>query len=366
MLRSYKDNSPFKNEDEYGFVEALARVEAEDILDHYNAENIIKDNSRNELIHSCLIDRVDPHHTNGDANPSASINTKTKKYHCFSFGGGDIFWLLEKLEGSVQAGLNSLNGLIKDSSENQEKFMERLRQALVVEQNVLTIPHYSERILKGWVGLIHPYLTDGRGLRHDVLEEYKVGWSESDNRIIMPHYFKGDLVGWQKRSLPYDTLNRWPMTILDETELKAGVKQVQKYKNTPGFPKNETLFNYDKAIKQDSVIVTEGVFRVYKAEGFEGRPFNVVSNFSSKLSKEHASLLSSFKNVYVMFDDDYAGYRGSYWALVRLMKKTNVYWIPPVRGIDLADMDAESVELAMSSALPSPLAMVQIKARLGS
>lgn len=365
----YSGNSPFASTatsgDVSGWKEALARVDAQDILDHYNAENITVDESRGEIIHSCLIDRVDPHHSHGDASPGASINMKSMLYNCFSYGGGNLFWFLEKMEGSVQKGIEALGGLIRDSFEDQGKLMDKLRQLLVVEEKTISIPSYSPRILKAWEGLLHPYMTDERGFSEEVLDRYRVGFDPKDNRVIMPHFYQEKLVGWQKRALPYDSLNRWPRTELTDKEIEDNVKAVQKYKNTPSFPKTETLFNYDEAVKHpESVIVTEGALRVYRAEGFEDR-VNVVSNFSAKLSKEQAQLLSPFGKVYVMYDDDFAGWRGSYWALIRLAKLTNAYWIPPVKDKDLADMDRDGVESALSSALPSPLALAKIKQKLG-
>ena len=56
----------------------LRMVSAADILDHYHAENVSLQGD--ELIHSCIIDKVHPHHSNGDQTPSAAFNREKMLY----------------------------------------------------------------------------------------------------------------------------------------------------------------------------------------------------------------------------------------------------------------------------------------------
>lgn len=65
-------------------LEYLRRIDAEAVLEHYGADNVHQHGD--EIIHSCLIDRVDPHHSHGDANPSASLNVDKKVYNCIAPG----------------------------------------------------------------------------------------------------------------------------------------------------------------------------------------------------------------------------------------------------------------------------------------
>lgn len=332
------------------YASSISRVDAEDILNHYGAENVFE--MGDELIHSCLIDHVHPHHANGDQNPSASINKNTKQYNCFSYGGGSVFWFLEEMEGDLHKAVAKFGDVIRESMEDHPGFMERLKKVLFDEEQVKTIPHYSDRLIKPWEGMLHPYLTEIRGLPTSILDEYRVGWSEQENRIIMPHFFNGRLVGWQRRSIPKGSY--WPATAEDYD---------QKYKNSPNFPKVETLFNYDKAVQfPDEVITTEGAMRVYNAESFPDRPLNVVSHFSAKVSKQQADLLAGFNNVYIWNDDDYAGYSGAYWALYRLYKRTNVYLIT---GGDLADMGVDEAMARKELAIPATQAFDYLKEKLG-
>jgi hypothetical protein len=65
--------------------------------------------------------------------------------------------------------------------------------------------------------------------------------------IIIPHYWYGELVGWQYRWILDKELPGW----------------LQKYTNTKDFPKERTLFNFDRAKESDlPVIVCESVTTV--------------------------------------------------------------------------------------------------------
>lgn len=62
------------------------RIDPREVLAHYGAENVSERiNSKDgttELIHSCLLDTVEPHHAHGDAKPSASMNIEHKMFNC--------------------------------------------------------------------------------------------------------------------------------------------------------------------------------------------------------------------------------------------------------------------------------------------
>jgi hypothetical protein len=56
------------------------RLDAREVLAHYDAENCREERNRDgttEIIHSCLLDRVEPHHSHGDQNPSACLAGNT-------------------------------------------------------------------------------------------------------------------------------------------------------------------------------------------------------------------------------------------------------------------------------------------------
>ena len=89
--------------DERLYYRYLHSLDAREVLVHYGAEHVTEqpgEDGTTELVHSCLIDRVEPHHRNRDANPSASVNVEKRKFICYaSQWRGDLFHLVMKMEG---------------------------------------------------------------------------------------------------------------------------------------------------------------------------------------------------------------------------------------------------------------------------
>jgi len=193
----------------------LRRVDVEAILSHYGAANITEDGD--ERLHSCLLDRIEPHHARGDQNPSASANVTRKLYICRAFWGGDIFQFVQKMERADHFAdilpiiAPFLDGVTVDSAEFQTE-VAKLLAAGPVEADVP--PTYSERVLKGWANF-HPYLAD-RGVSLEAASRLQLGYDPAAVRITFPHWVILDgqprLVGWQKRALSDP---RWPMTLPD-------------------------------------------------------------------------------------------------------------------------------------------------------
>ena len=83
------------------YEEYKRRLDARAVLEHYGAENLSEIPGRDgstEIVHSCLLDRVEPHHRNGDQNPSAACNVDLKLYCCYSYWSGDLFHFIAKME----------------------------------------------------------------------------------------------------------------------------------------------------------------------------------------------------------------------------------------------------------------------------
>src|SRR6476659_8685083 len=118
----------------------ISLIDPYEVLRMYGARNVSphkKENGQTELIHSCLIDRVEPHHSNGDENPSASLNAELLKYSCFSYGGGDLLWLIQKMEGTDRRGvLAVLSRLLQGKEQTSEQFLDELERIFVKDQRV--------------------------------------------------------------------------------------------------------------------------------------------------------------------------------------------------------------------------------------
>lgn len=331
--------------DEKSLSEYRRRIDMESVLDHYGARNTSRlqgVDGTTEIRHSCLLDTVDPHHNHGDENPSARANLDYKLYHCYTFGGGDVFWFIMQMEQkeTVREIIPILSKFLGEATESSADFLKELDGFFTKTEVKTEIPTYSERVLKPWMKF-HPYLSEVRGVSIEAASLLKVGYDDRDRRIVFPHFMEGKLVGWQKRAITDD---RWPLTQPDEHGVMA------RWKSTASFPKSEWLYNLDRVRSSNrrTVVVVESPMSVLKAETL-GLDSLVVATFGAKTSEKQAELLSTFEKVYVWFDHDPAGSAGERLLIERLWKRTQVLRVPPEIDKDLADYDTENEVLSRLS-----------------
>lgn len=316
----------------------LRNVDPMDILRKYNAKNIHYEG--NKIIHSCLLDQVNPHHSHGDENASAVMFADTLSYNCWSYGGGSILWFIQEMEGvNSDEALNILAELMQDRWDNDSYSIVEYVKSVFKERSDQQIPVYSKVILRPWLK-IHPYLTEERGISETAIQRLRLGYDEDDDKIVIPHFWKGDLVGWQKRRLP---------TTPDEPGNP-------KYKSSTDFPRRTTLYNYDRVVKRGhrDVVVVESPMSVAKAETFfdlGATHFgNVVGSFGAAITNQQLEYLKNFDSVTVYFDADAAGYKGALKAYNQLKNSVKVFLIPPLTSEDLSDLDLDRAEGMMGKA----------------
>lgn len=324
--------------------EYLRRIDCEAVLEHYGAENVHRDGD--ELVHSCILDQVEPHHAHGDATPSARLNVEKKLFNCWSFGGGDIFWLILQMEQKqyFHEIAPLLSRFLGDAVVDTKSFIEEI-EGFFHQEGQAPLPTYHQQALKGWM-FYHPYLAT-RGINFETAERLGVGYDERMNRIVIPVHHGDQLVGWQKRSIPAS--EEWP-----GTEPPKGTGHVPKYLNPPGFPKHQVLYNLNRVVERGEreVILVESPFSVIKAEAL-GIP-NAVASFGASPSGEQLAQLRRFDKVYVWYDDDDAGYRGASLAIEGLLHYTNVILVSPDGNEDLGDYDSKDEALKWVSENQTP------------
>lgn len=321
------------------------RLDARAVLEHYGAENLSEIPGRDgstEIVHSCLLDRVEPHHRNGDQNPSAACNVDLKLYCCYSYWSGDLFHFIAKMERKDHLAdiLPVIGQFLDGATSTSEDILKELDSLLFhVESLSLDIPVYSPKVLEPWA-YSHPYLREVRGISLQASSKLQIGYDPDANRIVFPHFWKGDLVGWQKRAIPegYD----YPPTS----------PNYPKYKNSTGFPKSTTLYNFDNVDVKEPVIVVESPMSVAKAVefGFD----NVVATFGAKVSKIQIDILRRFYGkIIVWFDDDPAGQAGERKILKGLQGFHDLFVVEPDAGKDLGDYtSAYEAAAKLDSAIP--------------
>lgn len=350
--------------------ELAARLDAEAILDHYRAENayeqVNKDGTR-EIVHSCLIDRVRPHHANGDANPSASCNVDHGIYVCYSYtdpetgkSGMDLITLVMLLEGAshVRDIVDVLNPYLSGSTLAGEEFRERLFSVFDASKGDAdrsAVRTFSERMLAPWA-FIHPYLAT-RGISDETASILQIGYDQRTNRITIPHFWMGRLVGYQQRAIPAgaDELGPWPAT----------KPAHPKYKSSPGFPKSSTLYRLDVAQSGPSerLVVVESPFSVIKAHSLGlGDDYPVVATFGAKITAAQIALMEDFREVVIWMDDDSAGFSATFKLMRELGRHTSVRVVNTDVGMDLGDYDdVEAAREKIDTAIPAMILQTELE-----
>jgi len=302
-------------------------LEAEDVLRGLLGVGEVQDTGY-ELIHSCKLSFG--MHKNGDANPSASLNKDTLLFNCFTCGGGSVIWLVENALGiSRDEAVYELKQLSKGLSVVPiEKFLEKLDKMFQAPENRrMDIPVYNEKILSLYSGPSE-YLSN-RGISELVQKKMKTGIDrnrlEADksgniitvDRVVIPHFIDGKLVGWVSR----------------KTEEIDGIA---KYKNTKGFPRSYGLYNMDNVREFDEVFVVESPMSVLTllSRGIE----NVVATFGAKIAKPQLQLLRNYSKVIIFMDGDAPGRKAASSLAAGLREFTNLDVIDTPDGEDPASL----------------------------
>lgn len=266
---------------------------------------------------------------------------------CGSHGG--LLWFIATMRkistAQARQWLEDSNGLSADAMDH-ERLMQIIEAFYRHDQVVDIIPSYSPRVLEPWLEFVHPYLTDGaedlgvkgRHIPLETIREMKVGWDPEADRIIIPHFWKGSLVGWQARRL-------WNW-------------QGQKYKSTPDFPKDQTLYNFDPRTRYQTMVVVEAPMSVLSKRHL-GIP--MAGTFGAEITEAQIRLLSKVDRVIWFLDNDEGGWKPMTGTkdrpsvVERLMPYTQVLTVQNPWDADPADLaDSDFLDL-VENAVPSVL-----------
>jgi len=336
--------------DKDAYHRTLQRLDARALLEHYHAENCTEQLNRDgttEIVHSCLLDRVEPHHTNHDANPSAALNVDKKVYCCYAGGwSGDLFHLVQKLERneSFADGLEVVGRFLQGATRDRITMRAELDALFSKPESYSTnLPAYDPAILSSWKHP-HPYWGQ-RGITAEAIERLQLGYDDQEQRVVFPHFVNGALVGWQKRAIPGQSHPELP-----------------KYRNSPGFPKAESLYAHDESGETGPVLVVESPMSVAKA--YSIGVGNVVATFGASVTPGQLALLRRHEKVMVWFDADPAGQAGERAVLEALHRAlpAQLFRVTPTPGKDLADIAdlAEFARYTMSHTMPGSIRLAEI------
>lgn len=282
-----------------------------------------------EMIHSCCL----PWglHKNGDASPSASLNYRKLVYNCLGCqNGGSLVWFIGSCRGT--SGHEARSWLFHKSPDSPDE--QPLSQLLEFFDSIYEkknsfrpkpIPHMHERVLDPWLK-IHPYLTDVRQVPVETIRSFRVGWNEQSDRIVIPHFWRGGLVGWQTRRLADDG--------------------TPKYLSSPDFPGGQSLFNYEP---DRPVVVVESPMSVLR----HAHHTHFEATFGASTTDLQHVLIGNHPDIVLWMDNDKAGWKATRTLSEALEPFAAVKVVDSPWAADPADMDAETVRSLIDTAIPS-------------
>lgn len=259
---------------------------------------------RDELIIPCTITA---RHQHQDREPTAALNISKLTYKCLGCGAsGGLLWFIAQHRGVSSVEARDWLGKETGTGGHLMELAALLRyfDALYADKpERRPIPTYSPRILEPWSG-IHPWVTDppeydangvnqgGRGIPFETAAAYQVGYAydypytehTTSERIVIPHFWRDRLVGWQTRRL----------NAADGTA---------KYKSSVEFPKDVTIYNYAPE-QHDTAVVVEAPMSALR----HIHHLHVVATFGADITSTQIKLLGRYKRVIFWLDNDQAGW----------------------------------------------------------
>jgi hypothetical protein len=280
--------------------DASKRAMCLELLEEFGA-SIKRVNDKNgEITHGCL---VSPGmHSDQDRNPTAGLNYLKLTYNCLGCqASGGLLWFIATCRGETSQAarqwLEQTAGL--GSSVMELEAMLRFLDNMYATRNKPPIPSYSDRALNPW-DFVHPYFTDpfdphpdrgGREIPLETYRKFRLGWDPEKDRVVLPHFWKGKLVGWQTRKMPFEYLSKVP---------EPGQP---KYHSSPDFPKDSTIFNYEP--KASTAVVVESMMSVLR----HIHKIHMEGTFGASVTDLQVRLLVKHEICVLFMDPDKAGWR---------------------------------------------------------
>lgn len=280
--------------------------------------------------------------------------------NCFSCqSSGGLLWLIATVRGTsgsaVRDWLVSTLGLDGEDTDAILRLIDAIMDADGSSRVRTPIPSFSPRVLEPWA-FIHPWLTDpidwaepgmgGRGVPEQNVVDLRVGYAEhyplddkgtTSERIVVPHFWDGRLVGWQSRKIFEDGSPKWLSTM--------------------DFPKDETIFRPPQG---DVLVVVESPMTVLR----HAHHLPLAATFGADVTDRQVRLMSGYDKVVLWMDPDRAGWRSMeghtddsgvrHPGLVeRLMPYTDVWAVQADWANDGADLSDEDAAEAVAGAVPA-------------
>jgi DNA primase len=286
-------------------------------------------------------------HKNGDTTGKLAINRTKKVYNCWVCEGGSMLDLVMAVKDmNTTEATEWLYQFTRPRNLSPDEFYDEIDTLLSYgPTEPKPAPYFNHRVLDKWTENDHEWFSE-RGISQEVREYFKLGYDPFHERrtrkapaIVIPHFWKGKLVGWQERWLD---------------------GQKPKYTNTEDFPRHETVWGYDFAIEQqEQPFVVESV---PSALFLLSHGYPAVATFGGEVTVEQMKLLRVFQQGIIVAPDNDAIGRG--WVsnpgnVVRVLQRFVPVLVAPYvagDGADLGDLTADELPLHLRGiSYPLPL-----------
>lgn len=304
---------------------------------------VLQRTNKGEHIASCPL----ASHGGPDRNPSFAINVNKGVFGCFACdAGGTLPGLVMEMEAVDYEG--ALHWLSRFSEmpaggetdhfiEQLEKWCERKKPNIERER---LLPWFSRSVLPQDEPGGADYFC-ARNIGRDTCNKLDLRFvnehirsSYSGPCLVIPHYFNGELRGWQERWIDYG---------------KEGFpKWIPKYSNSDDFPKKETIYNFGV---KDPILV-ESALTVATLDTYG---FAACATFGGSISSDQIRLLRTLGKVYLAYDNDEVGRKATNLLCDHLGNYIDVYIVPTggAEKADLGDASLEEVTKRIAHAKPS-------------
>ena len=261
-----------------------------EILDYYNVE--YRTSGKNVSQGKTLV--VNCPFCGDDVGFHMGIRLDGSAYGCWRNSlhrGKNVGRVLQKLLGISYEIINSLLGK-SDVVEDNEivKLRDKLSFTNIIKKTeskkLELLPEFKDIYNKGITKKFYDYLLD-RGFEDvdNLIKKYNLKCcllGKYEYRIIIPIYFKNQLVTWTSRTIRDDEKVRY-ITLSEESILKT----------------SDLLFNYDFIIRGgNTLFITEGPFDSIKTQEYLPRFYNSTCLFTKHITPAQISLFYELKDKY--------------------------------------------------------------------
>lgn len=301
------------------------------LLEEFGATPIRHRAGHDEITHGCLVGV----HSDQMRNPTASLNCEKLTYKCLGCGAqGGILWLITQVRQctweEARAWLQGATGT-GDTLMPLQRLLE-FYDALYARRSAFQpISVYSEAVLKPWITEEpHPYFLQ-RGVEPETIKRFRLGYDAETDRVVIPHFWKDQLVGWQTRAVG-----------------RSG----SKYLSTEDMPKDQTIFSFDRKARRGIVVESPmSVLRHAHRVSLEG-------TFGASITDRQVKVLGAHcEGLIYWLDNDEAGWKAlegtkdNPGVIQRSMKYGPVWVVDSPFAGDPGDLPTELVETLLEEAL---------------